>query len=359
MPLVTARSASVLTAVLLLLPVSSRSRAEGGIVAVFDIEDRGSGLAAGARSNIVDHIVVVLTQRGFQVIPRDQIRERLRREKIESYRECYDQNCQIELGRELAAQKSLAPVLTRIEDRCRLALVLYDLRKAVTENAASIDCACSEAVLLEAVSRAVAGLIRPDPGAAPPGVEAAAGRRQRHLLSLGLSAGLVFPSLLLVGLNEPQDMWSRLEFGGLGTFQALLHWRFMAVGLRVGFAAGRATPDGGSYLTTPGDLDFNHLMIEGTVVGELDLDSFGLRLGAGVGYHSLGGGIVEDYINQVKSDGDRIGGLGLSLYLQGYLPLGERFSLLLEFGAFASGFRPETYDVPPVLYLNAGVQYGL
>lgn len=136
------------------------SRAESGIVAVFDIDDRSGVLAESARSNVVDQLIILLTQQGFRVVPKSLIRERLGQQKRESYRECYDQNCQIELGRELAAQKSLATVLSRIGRRCQLSLVLYDLHRAVTENAASVSCECTEESLMNTIFCAVSELVR-------------------------------------------------------------------------------------------------------------------------------------------------------------------------------------------------------
>jgi hypothetical protein len=75
--------------VLLLLPQSAP--AEGPIVAVFDLEDRGSGLSQSVLDNLTDYLTVLLAESGYQVIPRDKIRDRLKGEQAESFKECYDQ----------------------------------------------------------------------------------------------------------------------------------------------------------------------------------------------------------------------------------------------------------------------------
>jgi hypothetical protein len=47
------------------------------------------------------------------------MRDRIASDKAESYRACVDQSCQIELGKAMAAQKSLATKLIRVGIRAR------------------------------------------------------------------------------------------------------------------------------------------------------------------------------------------------------------------------------------------------
>ena len=117
------------------------------IVAVFDIEDRGSGLPTQTLNNLTDYLAVLLTNAGLQVIPRDQIRERLRAQKEESQKGCYEQSCQVELGRELAAQKSLSTRIFKIGGECRMTVTLYDLKRAATDKAQFDKAPCSEDAL--------------------------------------------------------------------------------------------------------------------------------------------------------------------------------------------------------------------
>jgi hypothetical protein len=112
---------------------------------------------------------VKLAEGGYQVIPRDQVRERLVAEKKETYRDCFDKSCQIEMGRELAAQKVLSAKILKVAGRCQLAASLYDLRKAATENAATAECPCDEESMGRAVQSVSARLIGPRKvEAAPP-----------------------------------------------------------------------------------------------------------------------------------------------------------------------------------------------
>jgi hypothetical protein len=146
----------------ILLTTRPAAAGDGPIVALFDPQDKGSDLSPQTLENLADFLAARLAQGGYQVVPRDQIRERLRAAQKESYKECYDQSCQIELGRELAAQKTLATKILRIGDKCQVTAELYDLRRATTELAATAEAVCQqEASLLEAVKSIAEQLVKP------------------------------------------------------------------------------------------------------------------------------------------------------------------------------------------------------
>jgi len=126
--------------------------ARRAIVAVFDVEDQAQVLRATALAQLTEYLATKVTQAGFQVVPRDQLRTRLSAEKRQSYRSCFEQRCQIELGRALAAQKSLATKLLRVGGQCVLTAQLYDLKSETAERAASAKSAsCGEGALLGAI----------------------------------------------------------------------------------------------------------------------------------------------------------------------------------------------------------------
>jgi hypothetical protein len=83
----------------LLLPASLQ--AQGPIVAVFEMEDKGSGLTPGVLGNLTDYLGVLLTKGGYRVVPRTEIHDRLKAQKKKTYKSCYNQSCQMEMGREL------------------------------------------------------------------------------------------------------------------------------------------------------------------------------------------------------------------------------------------------------------------
>ena len=133
---------------------------ERPIVAVFDMQDRGSGLDPEALKNLTAFLSARLTEGGFQVIPQDQIRKRLTEQKKESYT-CYDRSCQIELGKELAAQKTLSTQILKIGKTCQVTATLYDLKKSAAERAATAGGPCKEDLLLKVVAEIAAKLCKP------------------------------------------------------------------------------------------------------------------------------------------------------------------------------------------------------
>ncbi len=143
---------SLVLSLVLLSPSTARA-GERPIMAVFDIENRGPDLPRAVLDNMSTYLTTLVAECSYQVLPRDEIRARIRNQKIASYKQCYDQKCQIELGRELAAQKTLATKILKIGDRCQLTSMLYDLKKAATEKAASVAATCDEKALLAAVKQ--------------------------------------------------------------------------------------------------------------------------------------------------------------------------------------------------------------
>jgi hypothetical protein len=126
---------------------------QGVIVAVFDIQDASRKFDQDTLDQLTEYLAAKLTETaGFKVVPRDQLKERLRAEKKETYRACYEQSCQIELGKAIAAEKTLATKLLKVGEQCAITSILYDLRTETTDAAASVNTNCSEAGLLEGLS---------------------------------------------------------------------------------------------------------------------------------------------------------------------------------------------------------------
>ncbi len=143
---------SMTTVVAMVCPSAAQAD-QGPILAVFDMEDRGSGLDPKVLINLTDYLAVLMAEGGYQVVPRSQVRERIKKQQLESKKECYEQSCQVELGRELAAQKSLATQIFKIGGVCKVTATLFDLRRATTEKAASAGGSCEEKELLAAVEQ--------------------------------------------------------------------------------------------------------------------------------------------------------------------------------------------------------------
>lgn len=129
------------------------------IVAVFDVEVRGAKLGKDAASRLTDYLTgQIAAAGGFRVIPRATVNATVREQRKRSYEECYDEACHIELGKELAAELSLAAQVVQIGDRCTVTLSLIDLAKAATDRASTSKGACTEEGIAGAIDDAVAKL---------------------------------------------------------------------------------------------------------------------------------------------------------------------------------------------------------
>jgi hypothetical protein len=129
------------------------------IVAVFDIEPQGLGWPRAEVGTLSEFLAVHLVESGsFKVVPRAELRKRLAVAKQESYKDCYDQHCQIEIGRELAAQKTLAARVLRVGSQCVLTISLFDLRTATAELAAHAHGGCNVASVAAMIPRVVTAL---------------------------------------------------------------------------------------------------------------------------------------------------------------------------------------------------------
>jgi hypothetical protein len=128
----------------------------GAYVAVFDIHDKGNKLTPMEIDGLTDYLASKLAEDGlFHVVPRDEIKRRLLEQKEQSYKECYDQSCQIEVGREIAAQKTLSVTIAPIGTKCVVTAVLYDLKKGASDATASSRDACAPDKLVEQIEAVV------------------------------------------------------------------------------------------------------------------------------------------------------------------------------------------------------------
>lgn len=141
----------------------SAAQAEAPVVVVFEIEDeraRSQRLSDEKTEALTDFLRSQLAAGGrFQVMPPGEVQQALRARKAESYKACYDEACQIEVGKELAAEKSLATKIARIGTSCLITSTLYDLARATTETSAPHRGACKDDDLLEGLER-IASLLR-------------------------------------------------------------------------------------------------------------------------------------------------------------------------------------------------------
>ena len=142
-------------------------RPRSSVVAIFDLESKSERFKPGDLIGLTDYIGAVLTQSGrFEVIPRRSIIAALRKQKIESYDECYAESCRLEIGKELAAEKTLSGAIVEFADRCIVTLQLFDLRKATQEAAGTAKSGCDAESVLASIEDAVAKLTAAAPSSA-------------------------------------------------------------------------------------------------------------------------------------------------------------------------------------------------
>jgi len=161
-----------LAALALLLLVEGLARGQDRpIVAVFDIEDtrdRRDRLSPQKLQSLTDYLGNKLAIEGkFKIVPRDSVRAAIQAKKKESFKECYDEACQIEIGKEIAAQKSLATKIDQLGEECIVTSTLFDLRQSATENSASYRGPCGRGDLLTAIEQ-IAARLRGETGAVAP-----------------------------------------------------------------------------------------------------------------------------------------------------------------------------------------------
>lgn len=156
------RGVSVSLAVVFCLCAGAAQGQQGApapVTAVFRIENRGSELKDAEVDALTDYLATKLGEQGrFQIIPREEIRRRLVKQKRESYKSCYDKQCQVEVGRELAAQFSVSASISKVGTKCLITAATYDLKKAATWRTATAKAACNADALLVAVEQIAAKL---------------------------------------------------------------------------------------------------------------------------------------------------------------------------------------------------------
>lgn len=121
---------------------------EPAAVAVFDIQVVDvPGFTAARVAKFAGFLDAVVAESGLRTVPRSELRARLQEQQRESYASCYDEACQIELGKAVAAQKALSATWSRLGATCVLHVKLYDLVTNLAELSTTSDSSCDEAGL--------------------------------------------------------------------------------------------------------------------------------------------------------------------------------------------------------------------
>lgn len=129
------RTGLVVAVLLSCLLPGPRVEAKKTIVAVFNIEFRRVRLARSVQEALRDFIETKMTASGvYEVVPPDQLKKALSKQKINSYKKCYKDTCQIKIGEELYADRSLSTRVTRIGKTCMVSMKLYHVKRMTSER---------------------------------------------------------------------------------------------------------------------------------------------------------------------------------------------------------------------------------
>ncbi len=134
------------------------------VLAVMELEVRTPRLGAEVAGRAVDYLRARLTAtRQFAIVDRTRqeqaLREMLVQQKKESYAACYDEGCQVPLGKALAADTILRSSVSSLADFCTLSSELVDLAKEAALGGGLEKFDCTEAGLVQAIERLVPQLL--------------------------------------------------------------------------------------------------------------------------------------------------------------------------------------------------------
>jgi hypothetical protein len=140
-------------------PPAASPRPRGFVIAVLDVADTSGRFDRRTLGELTEYLSTRLTEAlGYRVVPREQVLAKLREAEAASYRPCIDASCQIELGKALAAEKTLSTKILRLGSHCTLTSTLFDLKTETAEAAASVHSDCSLGSMAQALDRLVRGV---------------------------------------------------------------------------------------------------------------------------------------------------------------------------------------------------------
>lgn len=133
------------------------------VMAVFTVRDERAATeraSATTLQSMTTYLASLLTQsRTYRVVPSSDLQRALQDTKRDSYQACYDERCQIEIGKAVAAALSLDTRIGRVGSSCVVTADVYDLREEASTQAASARGACTEDALTNALEQIVQQLV--------------------------------------------------------------------------------------------------------------------------------------------------------------------------------------------------------
>ncbi|MEL7371942.1 MAG: hypothetical protein AAFN74_23660 [Myxococcota bacterium] len=132
-------------------PIFSKPSAiHAPVLAVLDVHDPSSVFDAKILTQLTIFLNARMANVGYRTIPRSQIESAIKEFQRDSLSPCVDETCQIELGKAVAAEQTLAPSILHIGGQCIAAAGVYDLTTQAGINAVTVDADCSPQGLMKA-----------------------------------------------------------------------------------------------------------------------------------------------------------------------------------------------------------------
>ncbi len=130
------------------------------VVALFGVRLVNNESAKPLLEGLWELMSALLTRsKRFSLVPKVDIQQAIEDQKRTSYKDCYDSACQIEVGKALAAQKTIATTISQFGALCQVSITMYDLRSTATEAAGMKRGNCTPEGLLESTEGALNALI--------------------------------------------------------------------------------------------------------------------------------------------------------------------------------------------------------
>jgi hypothetical protein len=150
-------------------PALSKRADPSWVVAIMELEDPSAqdpqrAIPVALRHNTSDQLRV-FAARFVRTIDRGAqerfLKEQIATMKQESFKQCYDDSCQVELGKALAASHILRTRIARFGNRCVLNSELIDLKSEVTVLAATDQGDCTDEGFFQMSENVTNGLFTP------------------------------------------------------------------------------------------------------------------------------------------------------------------------------------------------------
>ncbi len=156
----TCRLAIVLMLSVGLLPTTALAQSsEATVVAVFPVQGSSFSMSKGLRTAVTNYVAArIAATPGYSVVPQAELNSALRQQKITTYEQCYDESCQIQIGKEVAASQIVSTQIIKIASVCTVSITFFDLRRNASVFAKTAEGSCKEDGLLSSIRKALTGL---------------------------------------------------------------------------------------------------------------------------------------------------------------------------------------------------------